>query len=113
MDSGIITEKQKKTRSRLKRAKTIKTPKSALKVSSENPDLYKTMRAWRNNLAQKRGIPAFRIFSNKVLSNLSSTLPTTEDELLMVNGVGPYFVEQYGNEVINIIRDYLRKNEDE
>lgn len=113
MDSGIITEKQKKTWSRLKRAKTIKTPKSALKVSSENPDLYKTMRAWRNNLAQKRGIPAFRIFSNKVLSNLSSTLPTTEDELLMVNGVGPYFVEQYGNEVINIIRDYLRKNEDE
>ncbi|MFC1840560.1 HRDC domain-containing protein [Thermodesulfobacteriota bacterium] len=112
IDSSIIAEKLKKKQHRLKKPKTTKTTKSALKGSTENPELHKTLRTWRNNLAKKRGIPAFRIFSNKVLSNLSSMLPTTEDELLMVNGVGPYFVERHGNEVINIIKDYLRKNED-
>jgi len=113
VDSSIVAERQKKKQHRLKKPKTAKATKTSLKGSTENPDLYQTLKTWRNNLAKKRGIPAFRIFSNKVLSNLSSELPATEDELLMVNGVGPYFVERHGDEVIDIIRDYLRKNEDE
>lgn len=88
--------------------KTIRRPRSG---ESENPDLYNTLRGWRMRTAQKKRLPAFRIFTNKVLANLASDLPTSNDELLMVQGVGPYFVETYGKEIIRIIKEYLRKNE--
>jgi superfamily II DNA helicase RecQ len=81
-------------------------------AGAQNSDLNNRLKAWRNALAKKRGMPAFRIFSNNVLSNLCADLPTTEDELLMVTGVGPYFVEKYGKKVIEIIKDYLRENGD-
>ena len=84
--------------------------KSPPNSGSEHADLYKELRSWRNSIARKRGIPAFRIFSNNVLSNLCSDLPATENELLAVNGVGPYFVEKYGKKVIEIIKEYLREN---
>ncbi|MGD9161995.1 MAG: ATP-dependent DNA helicase RecQ [Desulfobacteraceae bacterium] len=101
---------KKKKPAAFKKRKVSDPVKPASSVS-ENQELYKKLRSWRNSLAKKRGIPAFRIFSNKVLTNLCSDLPTTEDELFMVNGVGPYFIEKYGKEVTGIIREYLRENE--
>ncbi len=81
-------------------------------AGAQNSDLNNRLKAWRNTLAKKRGIPAFRIFSNNVLNNLCADLPTTEDELLMVSGVGPYFVEKHGKKVIEIIKEYLRGTSD-
>lgn len=98
---------KKKRPSFIKRQKSLNLTKPA-SSASENQELYKKLRSWRNSIARSRGIPAFRIFSNNVLSNLCSDLPTREDELLMVNGVGPYFVEQYGEKVTKIIKEYLR-----
>jgi RecQ family ATP-dependent DNA helicase len=103
----------------IERRRPVKAPKYKLRKSSgtiprsgeENRELDKRLREWRNNLANKRGIPAFRIFSNNVLANLCADLPTTEDELLMVSGVGPYFVEKHGKKVIEIIKDYLRSTD--
>ena len=84
-------------------------PVKPTSYASENQELYKKLRSWRNSLAKKRGIPAFRIFSNKVLSNLCTDLPTTEDELYMVNGVGPYFIEKYGNKITEIIKEFINE----
>lgn len=102
---------KKKSSARFKKRKSQAKSKPVSSSVSDNSELYKKLRSWRNSLAKKRGVPAFRIFSNKVLSNLSSELPTTEDELLMVNGVGPYFVERHGAEVIEIIKEYINANE--
>lgn len=99
---------KKKSAARFKKRKAPAASKSA-SSASENPELSQKLRSWRNGLAKKKGVPAFRIFSNKVLSGLSTDLPTTDDELLMVSGVGPYFVERHGAEVIKIIKEYTRK----
>ncbi len=97
-----------KKKSPAKKHKIRKADTAAKSSSGDNPELYQKLRAWRNGLAKKRGVPAFRIFSNNVLNNLCSDLPTTEDELFMVNGVGPYFVEKYGSKIISIIKEFLR-----
>jgi RecQ family ATP-dependent DNA helicase len=99
---------QKKKQVQFKIRKPGKKSRAVSISGAENSDLNNRLKAWRNSLAKKRGIPAFRIFSNNVLNNLCDELPTTEDELLMVSGVGPYFVEQYGKKVIEIIKEYLR-----
>jgi DNA topoisomerase-3 len=78
---------------------------------SENQELIDTLREWRKRTALKRGLPAFRIFTNRVLTNLASDLPTSDDELYLVQGVGPSFVEKYGKEVIRMVKEFLRQNE--
>ncbi len=95
----------------MKKSSLMKAIKRSKSGASENPRLYDTLRKWRMKKAKKRRVPAFRIFTNKVLDNLSSDLPTNNDELLMVNGVGPYFAEQYGKEVISMVKDYLNEEE--
>ena len=74
----------------------------------EHPVLYETIREWRLRKAKKRGIPAFRIFGNRVLDNLTLDLPTSMDELLMVHGVGPSFVKKYGNEILRMVMEYKK-----
>jgi DNA topoisomerase-3 len=74
-----------------------------------NPGLSDTLREWRMGMARKSRLPAFRIFTNKVLDNLASDLPTSYDELHMVNGVGPYFVKRYRKEIIRVIKTYLKQ----
>ena len=87
-------------------SKVISRPGSGEPV---NTALSDTLREWRKSMARKKGLPAFRIFTNKVLENLSSDLPSSYDELHMVNGVGPYFVKRYGKEIIRIIKTYLKQ----
>ncbi|MBN1904481.1 MAG: ATP-dependent DNA helicase RecQ [Deltaproteobacteria bacterium] len=105
---NVPQEKRRPAQFRLRKPGKESRPVS--KAGVENSDLNNRLKAWRNSLAKKRGIPAFKIFSNNVLNNLCADLPTTEDELLMVSGVGPYFAEKYGKKVIEIIKDYLREN---
>ena len=87
-------------------SRTIRRPGSD---AWENQELIDRLREWRKRMARKRGVPAFRIFSNRVLANLTSDLPTSDDELLMVQGVGPYFVEKYGKDVISMVKEFLNQ----
>ena len=111
--TGHVTGKQSRKEYEKKRPDLPKKARRSVSEISENQIIYSRLRTWRNTLARKRGIPAFRIFSNKVLANLVSDLPTANNELLMVSGVGPYFVEKYGKTVIEMIKDYLKENPDE
>ena len=53
--------------------------------------------------AQRRGIPAFRIFGNKVLEAIAAALPRTREELLEIKGVGPALAKNYGNEILRLV----------
>jgi DNA topoisomerase-3 len=86
--------------------RTIRRPGSG---ASENQELIDRLREWRKRMARERSVPAFRIFSNRVLANLASDLPTSDDELFMVQGVGPYFVEKYGKDVIRMVKEFLNQ----
>lgn len=104
-------QKTKRTiRSVGKKATARKVTRRSGPGASENPKLYDTLREWRRGMALKRGIPAFRIFTNRVLNNVASGLPTSDDELHMVQGVGPRFVERYGKEIIRMVKAYVREN---
>jgi DNA topoisomerase-3 len=80
------------------------------KSGTENPALRDTLREWRRDTARQSGLPAFRIFTNRVLDNLVSDLPTSSDALHRVWGVGPFFVERYGKEIIRMVKDYSKQD---
>ena len=89
---------------RVESGKVIRRP-GAAGDGERNPALYEALRLWRMEAARRRGVPAFRIFTNKVLDNLVADRPTSYDELYMVQGVGPYFVKQYGKEMLRIVKE--------
>jgi DNA topoisomerase-3 len=101
--------KESKFPSKKKDIEVIRRPAYSTK---EDPELYKRLKEWRLRMAKKQGLPAFRFFSNRVLENLVSDLPTTHDELLRVEGVGQRFNEKFGNEVIRMVTEYLREASD-
>jgi DNA topoisomerase III len=89
--------------------KRDRVTKPSISGANENSELHAQLRKWRSAEARKHGIPAFRVFSNKVLDNLSCELPTTHDELLGIEGVGSRFDEKYGSEIIRMVKEYLRR----
>ena len=68
-------------------------------------ELAATLRDWRRQEASRLGIPAYRIFSDKVLGELAAQRPESKDGLLACHGVGPALVTRYGRDLLALLRD--------
>lgn len=90
----------------------LKTPKesAASKVSGENDvenkDLLSALSNWRKMVAKEKHIPAYCVFNQVVLYTIAALEPTTLEQLKLVKGFGKKRIEQYGNEIIDIVKDY-------
>ena len=51
-------------------------------------------------------MPAYIIFNDKTLKLMASQLPTTENQFLAISGVGMTKMEKYGEEFMDIIREF-------
>ena len=65
-------------------------------LSDEGEALFQSLRGLRKSLADRQGVPAYIVFSDKTLRAMAEALPATPDELLAVSGVGPLKLERYG-----------------
>lgn len=65
--------------------------------------LMRMLREWRLAEAKSKGVPAFRIFTDKVLRQIVEDCPFDEEDLLAIAGVGPGFTKRYGAEILNIV----------
>jgi ATP-dependent DNA helicase RecQ len=82
-------------------------PVDAAAVSEDDP-LYKRLRAWRLQKARDKGVSPFIVAHNSVLRNIAAARPRTESELLAVKGLGPRKLEQYGAELLQLVRAETR-----
>ncbi len=78
--------------------------------STQHPDLYGTLKAWRDGMAEESNVSAYMILSFKCILELSTHLPTTIKELKLIHGIGETKAQQYGAEIIEIITDYLAEH---
>ncbi len=85
--------------------------KKQKKAAAEPVDLDETgelvaeaLRAWRGRHARERGVPAFMVLNNRALASVAAARPQSPDDLLGVHGIGPRFVERYGEEVLKLVR---------
>ena len=76
----------------------------ATPLGPEAEALADRLRLLRTELAARQSVPAFVIFSNKVLEAIARARPTTEDELTAVPGIGPSRMEAYGAEILATTR---------
>ena len=88
-----------------------KTPRKTVIDGTTNVELFELLRELRNTIAEREDLVHFQIFTQKSLYEMCETLPTSQNELLNVNGFGKTRVAKYGNEIIKIIREYCEEND--
>jgi ATP-dependent DNA helicase RecQ len=69
--------------------------------------LFAQLRSLRLALAKESHVPPYVIFSDRSLREMCQMMPTSESELLMVEGVGKRRMELYGSKFIEIIAQYV------
>lgn len=73
---------------------------------SYDEKLFKHLKEVRLDMARMRNIPPFIIFSDASLKEMSQKKPRTEDEMLMIKGVGDKKLLQYGDIFLAEIREF-------
>jgi len=73
-------------------------------LAPEDEEVFQTLRTLRRELADRQRVPAYIVFSDKVLAEMASRRPRNERELLDVPGVGPAKLEKYGEAFLGALR---------
>jgi ATP-dependent DNA helicase RecQ len=91
----------KRARSR----KVIQVPRGGSPgVGPVDEALFETLRSLRKELADAQRVPAYIVFSDKVLMEMAQRRPTTGAEMLEVPGVGPAKLKRYGRAFLELLR---------
>ena len=67
--------------------------------------LFERLRKMRFELARQNNVPAYIIFGDVTLRDLARKRPKTPEELLSVSGIGLKKLDQYGEKILEIIRE--------
>lgn len=73
--------------------------------------LFDILRQKRYEISQKNDIVAYTIFTNKELAAMCRIYPCTNDQLKSIPGIGDKKAEQYGEEFLSLIRQYMDDNQ--
>ncbi len=68
------------------------------------PALVSALRAWRSELARRRGVPAYVVLHDATIDGIATSRPMTLDQLRDIPGIGDKKLEHYGDELIALVR---------
>lgn len=74
-----------------------------------NEELYSRLAALRKQIASDTDVPLYMVFSSDAIQNVCKYLPQNKESLLKIKGFGKAKVGQYGDEVIQLVRDYCEE----
>ena len=72
-------------------------------------ELFEVLRKLRRELAASEGVPPYVVFSDKTLQAMCETLPSDEDEMLSIPGVGRMKFEKYGHKFMDSIQEWRER----
>ena len=75
-----------------------------------HPALYKRLRKKRDDICAQKNTPIYLVAGSNTLEEMCNYLPQTENDLNKIKGFGPIKTKQYGNQFLDIIRDYCEEN---
>ncbi|GIN86420.1 ATP-dependent DNA helicase RecQ [Heyndrickxia sporothermodurans] len=84
--------------------------KMQVKQLIEDNQLFEQLRQVRREIAEKEKVPPYIIFSDQTLKEMSAKLPSSNQQLLQIKGVGERKLEQYGQAFLMTIISYCEQN---
>jgi ATP-dependent DNA helicase RecQ len=71
-------------------------------------ELAERLKRWRRKTSAALGIPAYRVLTNATIDRIAQSCPTSTGQLEAISGVGPATVEQFGYDIVELIRETIR-----
>ncbi len=75
-----------------------------IELSARESAIEDKLRIWRLAEAREHGVPAFCVLGNKTLRAIAQALPTTQEQLKSIKGIGVAKAEKFGDEICRICR---------
>ena len=72
--------------------------------------LYERLRDYRLSVSKLEGVLPYMILSSNTLKEISGRYPLDEEQLKDIGGIGPVKINKYGEDIINIVKEYIQEN---
>jgi ATP-dependent DNA helicase RecQ len=86
------------------RPKTVRGVAATRPTISYDAALFERLRSHRNDVARRRGFPAYVVAFDRSLQEMAARRPTSATELASITGFGPARVEAYGEGFLAVLR---------
>jgi ATP-dependent DNA helicase RecQ len=103
----MLREETAGSRIRASRTKSRRgdiVPRPASPGETGNSALQGMLRAWRSEVARKRGVPAYVVLHDATIDGIATSRPTTPEQLRGIPGIGDKKLEHYGDELIALVK---------
>jgi ATP-dependent DNA helicase RecQ len=103
----MLREAPAGTRIRASRAKSRRgdlAPRADAPANAGDGSLQATLRAWRSEIARKRGVPAYVVLHDSAIDGIAASRPASLTELRNVPGIGDKKLEHYGDALLALVR---------
>ncbi len=105
-ETEVMLREQTSGRDRPSRSKSRRgdlAPQPAGRGTTVNANLLGTLRAWRSEVARKRGVPAYVVLHDATIDGIAASRPTTPEQLRDIPGIGDKKLERYGRELLALV----------
>lgn len=74
-----------------------------IELSADEIKILDSLKLWRSEKARDQKLPVYFIATNKELFSIAKYKPAKKEELLDIKGFGKHKIENYGEEIIEIL----------
>ena len=85
---------------------TKKGKRQAIEVDHDDLPLWHALRQCRRRLSEEYGVPPYVIFHDATLKHMLEVRPQNTQQLMQVSGVGDAKAQKYGQEFLDVLRNY-------
>ncbi len=75
-----------------------------------HPELFQSLKDWRSRKAEEDNLAHFQVMHQKTLVQIAVNLPDSLQALMKIKGIGEKLAEKYGEELVNLVSTYRKKN---
>jgi len=87
----------------VKDAKAAKYSADDDTLNSDEVEILEALKLWRSEKAREQNLPSYFIATNKELIYVAKYKPAKIEELLDIKGFGKHKIENYGEEILEIL----------
>ncbi|MGM0491275.1 MAG: RQC domain-containing protein, partial [Planctomycetota bacterium] len=92
----------------VRRGRELGTVPEECFAADHDPDLFQRLRTLRLRLAREQGVPPYAVFADRALRDMARMVPTNEQELMAVPGVGEVKLARYGKVFLDEIATFTQ-----
>lgn len=74
-------------------------------LTNDEIEILEALKLWRSEKAKEQNLPSYFIATNKELISVAKFKPAKKQELLEIKGFGKHKIENYGEEILEILEN--------